>query len=281
MNMHETTRYSRGKTGARKPISPALADKLLSFGMLLICCVMLTATRCKQFTNGNGNTACVWITLCSVVIMLLLSLRSRMIFQPELQSGLLSVTFGASFSACMLLISVGFSFYFAHFADIPVADANTFISVLMQGFALLTAAYFLVSSGFDILQGRRTLHLLCSMAPIFFCALRVLNTFINNSTLPLASAGGYRILGMIAAMLFFLNEGKLLLGAKTVSAYLFTGYASAIFCAAYDLPLLITCLRDGGYGPDAAYSLLSLGMTAYILIRVATLPARRMEEAAE
>lgn len=280
MNTDNHTLYPYGKAKARRPLPPALTDKLLSFGMLLICCVVLTATRCKQFSSGNSGTTCAWITACSVTIMLLLSLRSRRIFLPELRHGLLSVTFGASVSACLLLTAVGISIYFARFAAIPVTDENTFISFLMKGFALLTAAYFLVSSASDILSKQKTLHLLFSMAPIFFCALRLLNTFINNSALPLASAGGYRIIGMIAAMLFFLNEGKLLLGVKTASAYLFTGYTAAIFCAAYDLPLMITGIRNGGTGPDAAYSLLTLGLVAYILTRIATIPARS-EEAAE
>lgn len=269
------TPLSNNKIGSRGPFPPALLDKLLSFGVLLICCTLLAVLRCNQFAAGSGGTSCAWITAGSVVLMLLLVLRSRQHILPVFRHGLLSVTFGASVSAFLLISATGISVYFAHFASVPVADQSAFISFLMKAFAVFTAAYFLIASASNKLPEQKTLHLLLSMTPIFFCALRVLNTFINNSTMPLAASGGYRILGMIFAMLFFLNEGKLLLGVKTASAYQFTGFAAAIFCASYDLPLLITSIREGGSGPDAAYSLLTLGLVAYILTRIATLPAKK------
>lgn len=254
--------------------SAARIDKLLSFGALLVCCGVLTALRCRQLFTGQGGNACIVITACSAAVMLLLSLRARNDLRPALRYGMLSVTFGASVSACLLLIATGISVYYARFAATPVSDGNAVVSFLVKLFALLSAGVFLFSSASETLSKQKTLHLLLTLPPIFFCSLRVLNTFINSSTLPLAESGGYRVLGMIAAMLFFLNEGKLLLGVKSTLAYQITGFSAAIFCAAYDLPLLIAGVRDGGYRPEAAYSLLTVGLVAYILTRIATLPAK-------
>ena len=266
---------SDNRIASRRRFSPALTDKLLTFGVLLVSCTLLTVLRSAE---ANG-TVCAWLTAVSVAVMFLLVLRSRRLVKPVYRHGLLPVTFGASMSAFLLWAAVGASIYFAHFAPTPATDESEIVSFLVNLFALLTAAYFMVASATNVLLKKKTAHLLLALTPIFFCALRVLNTFINHSTLPLAFGGGYRILGMIFAMLFFLNEGKLLLGMKTASAYRFTGFAATIFCATYDLPLLITVLRDGGSGPDAAYSLLTLGLVVYILCRLATLPA--MEEKAE
>ena len=278
------------KTDERTPLSynaippqassSARTDKLLSFGALLVCCALLAALRCREFFTEKGSTACVLVTICSVIIMFLLSLRSRRMFRPALQYGKISVTFGASVSACLLLMATGISIYYNYFVSTPIMDANFAVSFLAKVSAVASAVSFVITSATHALEKKKTLHLLLTLPPIFYCAMRVLNTFINSSTLPLAVTGGYRVLGLIAAMLFFLNEGKLLLGMKTSTAYQFTGFTAAIFCAAYDLPILVQGIREGGFGPNAAYSLLTIGLVAYILTRIATLPARE-EELAE
>ena len=273
MKTDERTLPSHNRTGLSAFLS-ARADKLLSFGALFVCCAVLTALRCRQLSTEQGGSACVVITVCSAAVMILLSLRARNNFRPALRYGMLSVTFGASVSAGLLLVAIGISVYYARFAAHPVSDVNAVVSFLVKLFALLSAVAFLATSALESISKRVTLHLLLTLPPIFFCSLRVLNTFINSSTLPLAESGGYRVLGMIAAMLFFLNEGKLLLGVKSTLAYQITGFSAAIFCAAYDLPLLIAGVRDGGYRPEAAYSLLTVGLVAYILTRIATLPAK-------
>lgn len=257
-----------------KATSAARMDKLLSFGALFVCCAVLAALRCRFLFTGNGGNACVWVTAGSVVVMFLLSLRSRMTFKPVLQYGKLSVTFGASVAACLLLTSTCISVYYNHFAAAPVIDGNFAVSFLAKLFGVTSAVSFVIASAAPALEKKKTLHLMLSISPIVYCAMRVLNTFINSSTLPVAVTGGYRVIGLIAAMLFFLNEGKLLLGVKTSTAYQFTGYTAAIFCAAYDVPLLVYGLRNGGFDMSTAYTLLTIGLVAYILTRIATLPAR-------
>lgn len=253
--------------------------KLLSLGALLLCSAVLTVCRYRQLSTGQGSTLNTVLTGGACALFFTLAILSRSRFAPVLRHGLLSVTFGASAAAFLLLASTALSIYYARFAPIAdrVTDDNAVVSLLTKLFAILSAAYFLLASSWPSLPKRKSLHLLLSIAPILFCALRILNNFINNSTLPLAASGGYRILGMIAAMLFFLQEGKLLVGTKTASAYLVTGYAAVLLCAAYDLPLLIFSMREGGSAPDAAYSLLSLGLVVYILARLAALPARKAE----
>lgn len=270
-NLHQN--FGQGSYGT----ASALPRKLLSLGALLVLCIALSVCRYRLLVTGNGSLLCSLLTAFSAVVMLLLALLSRRLFAPRLRHGLPSVTFGASFSAFLLVTAVVVSVYFSSFVPVAqrVSDVNPVVSLLMKALALLSAAYFLVSAAWMELPKRKSLHLLCSMAPILFCALRILNTFINNSTLPLAFSGGYRILGMIAMMLFFLNEGKLLTGAGKTSAYLFCGYVSVLFCAAYDLPVLLYGMKTGASGPDAVHSLLSVALTIYILTRLASLPVRR------
>lgn len=275
MNMEQNLFSSAASKSRRAHTASALTGKLLSIGALLFCCALLTVLRCFQLTTGRGGTLCAVLTACAFALMVALALFNRRRFLPELRNGFASVTFGASMAAFLLLTATVVSVYFSRFAPVRVTDNNAVVSLLMKAFGVLSAVYFLFASASATLSKRKALHLLLTMAPIFFCALRILNTFINNSTLPLAASGGYRILGMIAAMLFFLNEGKLLMGVKTVSAYLVTGYAAVLFCAAYDLPLLITGVREGASGPDAVYSLLTLSLAVYIVTRVATLPAQK------
>lgn len=275
MNMEQSL-FSSAASGARRTQKPSvLAGKLISFAALLVCCALLTVFRCFQLTAGRGETLCAVLTACAFALMTVLAILSRRRLSPELRSGLASVTFGAAMAAFLLLTAVAVSVYFARYASTPVTDENAVVSFLMKASAVLSAAYFLIASASVTLSRHKAVHLLLAMTPIFFCALRILNTFINNSTMPLAESGGYRILGMIAAMLFFLNEGKLLIGVKTASAYLVTGYAAVLLCAAYDLPMLITGVRQGASGPDAVYSLLTVGMVLYMLPRLATLPARK------
>lgn len=275
MNMETNLYQSSGQDTA-----PALPGKLLSICALLLCSAVLAVCRYRQLSTGQGSTLNVALTGGACVLFFVLAILSRRRFAPVLRHGLPSVTFGASAAAFLLLAATAISVYYAHFLPIAdrVTDDNAVVSLLTKLFAILSAVYFLLASSWTSLPKRKSLHLLLSIAPILFCALRILNTFINSSTLPLAASGGYRILGMIAAMLFFLQEGKLLVGVKTASAYLVTGYAAVLLCAAYDLPLLVFSMREGGSAPDAAYSLLSLGLIAYILARIATLPAKKAED---
>ena len=245
-----------------------LPGKLLSFGVLTVCCVLITVRRLRELRAETGGTLCTFLTLGAASLLVICGILPRRRVAPVLRSGLASVTFGAAAAAFLLLTATAVSLFLP-----PDPTENLFIAALVKVFAALTAVYFLIASSSTSLPRKRSLHLLLAMAPIFFCGMRILNTFIINRTLPLANGGGYRILGMIFMMLFFVQEGKLLVGCRNASAYLVTGYLSALFCAAYDLPLLLYQIQGGSGGTQAVYSLLSVGLNAYILIRAATVPA--------
>ncbi len=270
MDSKPTLRSPAGQTnGFISASAPTvLPGKLLSFGLLAVCCVLLTAVRLRVLRSGEGEMLCALLTLGAAVLLVCCGIFPRRRIAPVLRSGLVSVTFGASAAAFLLLTATVVSLFLP-----PEPLENRVISFLMKVFAVLTAVYFLIASSSTSLPRKRSLHLLLAMTPIFFCGMRILNTFIINRTLPLANGGGYRILGMIFMMLFFVNEGKLLIGCRNASAYLVTGYLSALFCAVYDLPLLLYQIQGGQDNTQAVYSLLSVGLNAYILIRAATVPA--------
>ncbi len=247
--------------------------KFASFAVLLLLTAALVAYRLWVLSTGRGETVCALLTAAAAAVLLLISLLSRRRYTAALPHGLPSVTFGASITGFLLLTVLVASIYFAYFAPESnrITDANPFISGLVKVFALLSAIYFLLSAASMSLPKKRALHLFLAIMPILFYAFRILNDFIDNSTMPLANSGGYHILGMIAIMLFFLCEGKMLIGNGKVPIFLAVGHIAVLLLAVYDIPFLFLCLQEGSSELEAIYSLLSIAMIIYILTRMASI----------
>ena len=155
------------------------------------------------------------------------------------------------------------------------ADVNAVISIIMLIFSVLSAFYFLLAAASGSFCRKTGMFALFSMSVPLYFAFRSLNDYINVSTLPLHNSGAYHILGMIFAMLFFMAESKRLTGAGGSFLYMTFGGAAFLLLAAYDIPNLVNYVRglaSGGYG--AVQSLFSVGVMAYVAVRIATaLPA--------
>lgn len=247
--------------------------KLISVLMLVCFSIGISMYRLHVLETGEGETLSAVLTAIACAALLALSFAARRQYAPALPHGSASVTFGASVTGFLLLTVLVSSIYFAYFAPIGsrITDLNPFISLCVKLFALLSAVYFLSVAASMSLPKKKALHLLLAMMPILFCAFRILNDFIDNSTMPLANSGGYHMLGMIATMLFFLCEGKFIIGNGKVIPLLAVGQIAVLLCAVYNIPLLLTCLRERGSQLNAMYALLSFGFIAYIFTRMLSL----------
>lgn len=248
----------------------SLRYKIASCTVLLLLCTGMVLFRLQVLDRGTGEGLCAGLTAASCVILILLALPARKKFSSVLPHGLPSVTFGSSIAGLLLLTVLPVSIYYGHFAPIAqrVTDVNGIIALLMKGLGILSAVYFLATAAYMALPQKRALHLFLTMMPALYFAFRILNEFINNSAMPLANSGGYRMLGMIAAMLFFLCEGKICIGKGNVTLLLATGAATVLLCSMYAIPCLLNRLQGTGTELNAFYAMLALAISLYILTRM-------------
>lgn len=109
------------------------------------------------------------------------------------------------------------------------------------------------------------------LIPVVLYALRVLNAFMLSSATPMASSGGYHILGLCAAMIYFICEGKsYIMNGSAVFCYLF-GYLTVILLMLYSLPdVLLSCFGVFSFDYFSAFSVVDLCVALYITLRLLT-----------
>lgn len=159
----------------------------------------------------------------------------------------------------------------------------TVIGILILITTLLSAVKFIVSGIRYNAKLRNNFHALAAMAPIFLSVLRLLGDFIRTSAAPLASSGAYRIVGLVAVLLYFLCEGKSYVSDTSAAAYYGFGYLSVFFLLVYSLPnLIMHCFGTFAFDYYAAYSVADIGLAVYISARLssAKLAARRSKKIA-
>lgn len=194
-------------------------------------------------------------------------------FAPMLKHGLPSVAFGSAVCGFAMLTVLMSSVYFTYFVEAQerISDVNPTISLLLKLFTLIAAVYFLLQAAFPPLYERKALALLLALTPVLFCAFYILGDFINHSTMPLANGGGYRLLGIIGAMLFFLREAKFQTGKGGASLYYAVGHVAVILLFTYNAPILMQFFHGETSPTDALYAMLSLTFALYIIIRLLSL----------
>ncbi len=265
-------------------VSVSLKYKALSLGTLLLCSGILVFFRVYVLKTGQGGTACAVLTAFACLLLTVLSLFVGKSCSRKLTHGLPSVTFGASVTGFLLLSVLIVSIHSTYFAspELRVTDGNAVISLLLKGFTLLSAVYFLMTAASMKLPQKKALHLLFAIMPVLFYAFLILNEFINNRTMPLAESGGYHMLGMIFTMLYFLCEGKLLIGTGNTVLFLATGQTAFLLCAVYNIPALVQVLQGGSSQLQLVYSLMTLAVMIYLFTRMASLrPASKAPVSSE
>lgn len=136
---------------------------------------------------------------------------------------------------------------------------------------LLSAAKFFVSGLHYNAKLKNSFHALAALAPIIFSILRLLNDFIRTSAAPLASSGAYHIVGLIAVLVYFLNEGKSYVNKTSAAIYYASGYIALFYLLIYSLPnLILHCFGSFCFDSHAAFSVVDLGLVVYISARLAS-----------
>lgn len=249
--------------------------KLLTGTLLFVLCALTVGMRLKADDIVGGEVMSAAVAAISCILLFLLAQTIHGEFAPTLPHGLPSVTFGASVAGVLLLSSLPITIYTSYFLSSTsrLADDNVVISAVVKLLALLAAVYFLLTAAYMSLPNRKSMHLLLAMTPILYFAFQILSDFINTRTMPLANAGGYRLLALIAVMLYFLCEGKFLLGRGSVTLLLATGMIAVLLSVSYDIPSLVSCLRSSQTEGYVFRSIQSLGVCLYILSRMFSLPS--------
>ncbi len=247
--------------------------KCLSLAALTVFSAMplvLRANLAESKASDRMYAGCIAVVCILAAVFACLAGRR---FAPALKHGLPSVAFGSAVCGFALLTVLMSTIYFTYMAPVGerLVEINPMISLLLKLCSLAAAVYFLLQAAFPPLYERKSLALLLSLTPVLFCAFRILSDFIDHSTMPLANEGGYRLLGIIAAMLFFLRESKFHTGKGGVSLYYAIGHVAVILLVTYNSPLLLQFFHGEASALEAIYAFLSLAFALYIVIRLLTL----------
>ena len=184
-----------------------------------------------------------------------------------------SVTIASSLLAFLLIGAALFYMVSLFSADAAFSLSSLLLFVL----TLLSALVFLLSA---LSNGnkRKSESFLASAAliPIIFSAVRILLDFIATSSAPMASSGAYHIVGLVAALLYFLAEGKSYVIETSAATFTSLGYVSIFFLLVYSLPnVILACLGSLVFDVQTAYSAVDLGIVVYIAVRLATSKSNR------
>ncbi len=170
-------------------------------------------------------------------------------------------------SSCML----GFLFLGAVviFVVNYLSDRNSIetVEIVKMAFALLSGIGFIVV-GLKVCH-KKTLAFL-SLFPLGFSIFRLLGDFMKTGASPLASSGSYHIMGLVAVMLYFLSEGKALVGKTSAVLYHLYGYFSMFLLMVYSLPnLIIHCVGVFCFDYFSALSAVDVVIVIYIATKLA------------
>ncbi len=250
--------------------------KYISVLFLILLAAVPVAVRFWAGESDSGSYLFAVSTAfcCAVGAAVAILLGRRL--APSLPAGLPSVTFSASVCGFVMVTVVVLTAYYSYFAppQEQVVDVNPSVALLVEVFALGCAVYFLLLASWMPLAEKKALGLFLALLPVLFCAFRILNDFIDHSTMPLAGHGGYRILGIISTMLFFLREAKFRTGKGGATAYFMLGHITVILLAAYNVPLFWEFLHGEATVIEVLYAMLSAAFIIYIFTRIFSLEVK-------
>lgn len=108
-----------------------------------------------------------------------------------------------------------------------------------------------------------------ALMPIILMIFRLLGDFLRTNATPLASSGGYHIMGLVAALIYFLCEGKSYALGGSAAVYLCAGYFSILLLLVYALPnVILHCFGVFSFDYYAGYSAVDLCISIYIWARM-------------
>ncbi len=153
----------------------------------------------------------------------------------------------------------------------PVNEKGSTIEFIVVAFGIASAMKFMFQGVYNNRKGNldKRFFALVTLVPIIFSAFRLLDEFINSSAAPLASSGAYHLLGLIAALLFFLSEGRsYAIPTKSVFFDIY-GYCSIYLLLVYSVPHVVAhCLGAFSFDIEAVMSVVDIAIAVYIVTRI-------------
>lgn len=258
--------------------SKKAAGVFLGLSLILSADRALLLTKTMELNNAGSDVyflpdGNLWVNLftASVVILSIFALISAIacgkgkhaVYEVKELAGISSLLLG------FLLIGASLIYICS---DPAQKAAGGIMRNLIVFLCLCSAVVFLIiglKSNLQTLKNTTVAGIM--LIPVVLYALRVLNVFMLSSATPMASSGGYHILGLCAAMIYFICEGKsYITGSSAVFCYFF-GYMSIILLTIYSLPdVLLSCFGVFRFDYFAAYSVVDLGVAVYISLRLLT-----------
>ncbi len=112
----------------------------------------------------------------------------------------------------------------------------------------------------------------CTVLPLAFSIVRLIEEFVRSSASPLASSGAYHIMGLTAVMLFFLCEGKAFSGMGSTGFYYFYGFSAMILLLVYAVPnVVLPCFSPFTFNFHTMFSVVDIFTVIYIATRLSTI----------
>lgn len=144
------------------------------------------------------------------------------------------------------------------------------IGLLIIILSVLCAVSFFMNVRFSFSKKspEKTLAIL-AILPIMLTAFRLLGDFIRTNTMPLASSGAYHLLGLTAALLYFLCEGKSHAARVSTATYYFFGFSSVFLLMVYAAPNIVSfCFGNFVFNYYAGFSIVDIATAIYICCRL-------------
>ncbi len=207
----------------------------------------------------------------TVVVLLVLAVSALAIYSGRGKTVTLddknaSVSVGALLLAFSLIGTV-----LVYCINHIMADKSpTYIGAFVAMFAVCSGFKFLISGLKSGIGGKESLAGV-ALFPILLTVFRLLGDFIRTGANPMASSGAYHIVGLSAALLYFLCEGKSYLSECSAKLYnLFAGI-SVIMLLVYSIPnVMLHCFGVLTFDYYTAFSVVDIATAIYITVRLST-----------
>ena len=160
---------------------------------------------------------------------------------------------------------------FAVYALEKTVEVKPFAAIA-AALALLSSLIYFLPPGVQFMRGvKRDLPASAGMLPVFYFAARIIDVFTNNNAAPMESSGAYRLLSLVAAMLFFLAEAVSAVHPTALSRFFFCGGVASVMLFIHSVPDIV--LRMCGFISfeySAMLSVCDLLFALYICVRIGT-----------
>ncbi len=220
----------------------------------------------------------------AVILAVLIGLYLAVLCGKGKKTQLDNKSFVVSASSCILafILFGAVVVFFSSFRDSYIRPERLELLTVLLAFA---SGVVLLINGIKVNTNEFIAK--CSVLPLAFSVVRLIEEFVRSSASPLASSGAYHIMGITAVMMFFLCESKAFLGLGSTGFYYFYGFSAMILLLVYAVPnVVLPCFSPFNFNFHTMFSVVDIFTVIYIATRLSTIrPVKKeleeIQEAAE